>query len=101
MTARSIRRTPTEPSTTAAKARATARTINPPTKRARLISLLKAAGGADVAALSAALGWQQHSTRAALTGLRKAGFSIERTKPDGGNSACYRITAEPTEAAAR
>ena len=101
MTARSNRKTPTKPATTAAKARATARTIKPPTKRARLIGLLKTGGGADVATLSADLGWQQHSTRAALTGLRKAGFSIEKTKPDGGNSACYRITADPSEAAAR
>ena len=101
MKARSNRKTSTKPSTTAAKARATARTMKPPTKRARLIGLLKAAGGADTATLSAALGWQQHSTRAALTGLRKAGFSIERTEPDGGNTACYRITAEPTKAAAR
>ena len=97
MTARSIRKT----STTAAKTRASARTMKPPTKRARLIGLLKAAGRADVATLSDALGWQEHSTRAALTGLRKAGFSIERTKSDGGNSACYRITADPTEAVAR
>ena len=101
MKARSNRKTSTKPSTTAAKARATARTMKPPTKRARLIGLLKAAGGADTATLSAALGWKQHSTRAALTGLRKAGFSIERTKSDGGNSACYRITAEPTEATAQ
>ncbi len=101
MKARSNRRTPTKPATTAEKARASARTMKPPTKRARLISLLKVAGGADVATLSAALGWQQHSTRAALTGLRKTGFSIEKTKPDGGNSACYRIMAEPTKATAR
>ncbi len=101
MTARSNRKTPTKPTTTAEKTRASARTMKPPTKRARLIGMLKAGGGADVATLSDALGWQQHSTRAALTGLRKAGFSIERSTPDGGNSACYRITAEPTEAAAR
>ncbi len=71
------------------------------TKRARLIGLLKAAGGADTATLSAALGWQQHSTRAALTGLRKAGFTIERTTPDGAGAATYRITAEPKEVLAQ
>jgi len=101
MTARSNRKTSTKPSTTAAKARATARTMKPPTKRARLIGLLKAAGGADTATLSAALGWQQHSTRAALTGLRKTGFSIERTTPDGARAATYRITAEPKEVLAQ
>ncbi len=44
MTARSNHKTSTKPSTTAAKARATARTMKPTTKRARLIGLLKAAG---------------------------------------------------------
>ncbi len=101
MTARSKRRTPTKPSTRAAKARATAGTMKPPTKRARLIGLLKTGGGADVATLSAALGWQQHSTRAALTGLRKTGFTVERTTPDGAGAATYRITAEPKEVLAQ
>jgi hypothetical protein len=71
------------------------------TKRARLIGLLKAAKGSDVAALSGELGWQHHSTRAALTGLRKAGFIIEQTRSEGGSPACYRIMASPVEAAAR
>ncbi len=35
--------------------------MKPPTKRARLIGMLKTGGGADVATLSDALGWQQHS----------------------------------------
>ena len=65
------------------------------TKRARLIDLLKRANGSDVAALSRELGWQQHTTRAALTGLRKAGFSIKRVQTEGGRAASYRITTEP------
>jgi len=65
------------------------------TKRARLIGMLKAPKGADVSQISHKLGWQQHTTRAALTGLRKAGFTIERTTSDGGGASCYRITAEP------
>ncbi len=101
MKARSNRKTSTKTSTTAAKARATAKMMKPPTKRARLIGLLKAAGGAAVATLSADLGWQQHSTRAALTGLRKAGFTIERTTPEGARTATYHITAEPKEVLAQ
>ncbi len=101
MTARTTRKILTAPATAPAKARATAKTIKPPTKRARLIGLLTAAGGADTATLSAALGWQQHSTRAALTGLRKAGFTIERTTPEGARAATYHITAEPKEVLAR
>ncbi len=68
------------------------------TKRARLIGLLKRANGSDVATLSRELGWQQHTTRAALTGLRKAGFSIERVQGEGGRAASYRITAEKAAA---
>ncbi len=56
MKARSNRKTSTKPSTTAAKIRATAKMMKPPTKRARLIGLLKTGGGADVATLSDALG---------------------------------------------
>lgn len=65
------------------------------TKRARLIGLLKTAKGSDVETLSQELGWQHHSTRAALTGLRKAGFTIERVQSEGGAPSRYRITAEP------
>ena len=48
MTARSNRKTPTKPATTAEKTRASANTTKPPTKRARLIGMLKTGGGADV-----------------------------------------------------
>ena len=71
------------------------------TKRARLISMLKGAKGADVPTLSRKLGWQAHSTRAALTGLRKAGFVIERKQSEGGGPSSYRITVEPDAANAR
>jgi len=66
------------------------------TKAAILRRLLTRKNGADLAALQLATGWQPHSVRAALSGLRKAGFSIERTdaaKPGG--TATYRITAGP------
>ena len=42
------------------------------TKKAQLIKLLGRKSGADIVALSDKLGWQQHTTRAALSGLRKA-----------------------------
>jgi hypothetical protein len=40
-----------------------------------------------------------HTTRAALTGLRKQGFSIERKREDGSDS-IYRIVSAPAAAAA-
>lgn len=64
------------------------------TKQAQLIKLLKAKTGKDIAALSDALGWQQHTTRAALSRLRSAGFEILREVPKSGAAARYRITAE-------
>ena len=79
-----------------------ARTTKPrETKRAQLIRMLKAAKGTDVARISKTLGWQKHTTRAALTGLRKAGFTIERVASDGDGASVYRITAEPSAGPAR
>jgi hypothetical protein len=46
-----------------------------------------------------ATGWLPHTTRAALTGLRKRGFAIERTREEGSNS-IYRIVSAPVAAAA-
>ena len=61
--------------------------------------LLARKSGADLAALQNATGWQPHSVRAALSGLRKAGYTIDRVPPKTeGGTAVYRITAEPAGA---
>jgi hypothetical protein len=39
-----------------------------------------------------ATGWLPHTTRAALTGLRKRGYAVVRERIDGGNS-IYRIAS--------
>lgn len=70
------------------------------TKKSQLIALLKVKGGKDIAAISEKFGWQQHTTRAALSGLRKAGFEITREVPKSGGVARYRIAAEPEAATA-
>ena len=49
------------------------------TKIARVQGMLERPSGATVEALCKTTGWQAHSVRAALTGLRKAGHVIERT----------------------
>lgn len=59
------------------------------TKNAAVISLLERDDGATLAELIAATGWLPHTTRAALTGLRKKGQAVERTKR--GDETCYRI----------
>ncbi len=59
-------------------------------KQALVISMLSAKAGATIDALIDATGWLPHTTRAALTGLRKRGFSVERTRTDG-EASVYRI----------
>lgn len=63
----------------------------PGTKTAAVIALLERGGGATLAELIAATSWLAHTTRAALTGLRKKGHAIERTKC--GEETCYHIVA--------
>lgn len=65
------------------------------TKKAQLIQMLGRKAGADVAAISAKFGWQPHSTRAALTGLRKSGYVLDGEKPGNGKPLRYRITDKP------
>ena len=49
-------------------------------KIARVITLLQRSEGATLGELVEATGWLPHTTRAALTGLKKKGHTIERTK---------------------
>ena len=46
-----------------------------------------------------ATGWLPHTTRAALTGLRKRGYRIERQRSDEGKS-IYRIVLASAHAVA-
>ena len=75
----------------------TSRTTPPrETKAAILRKLLGRKNGADIGTLQSATGWQPHSVRAGISGLRKAGYTIDRTyaaKPGG--TATYRITGGP------
>lgn len=67
-------------------------------KKAQLIRLLSAKAGADAIAISSKLGWQPHTTRAAITGLKKAGYEITTEKPDPDKPTRYRIAAKPRAA---
>jgi DNA-binding transcriptional regulator PaaX len=55
-----------------------------------MIALLRRLEGATLDDLTAATGWQAHTARAALTGLKKKGHEIEREKVD--STSRYRIT---------
>jgi hypothetical protein len=67
------------------------------TKKDRLVRLLKAGAGRDIATLSRELGWQPHTTRAALTRLRRAGYAIEKLPPQDNGGSRYRIAGEASE----
>jgi hypothetical protein len=71
-----------------------AKTLTPRggSKLARVIDLLQQPDGATIVALRDATGWLPHTTRAALTGLRKRGYAVARERIDGGES-IYRIAA--------
>jgi hypothetical protein len=68
------------------------------TKQALVIEMLCAEKGATLDTLIGATGWLPHTTRAALTGLSKRGFSIERSCEEGSDS-IYRIVSAAVAAA--
>ena len=67
------------------------------TKKDQLIKLLGSKSGADIKSLSEKLGWQQHTTRAAMSGLRKAGYEVAAEKPAKGGMSKFRILSVPAE----
>jgi Protein of unknown function (DUF3489) len=68
-------------------------------KQALVLDMLKRPEGATLAALVGATGWLPHTTRAALTVLRRRGFAIEREAGQGGSASIYRIAAHVQNAA--
>lgn len=63
-------------------------------KLALVVDLLTRDRGATIEDLTAATGWLPHTTRAALTRLRKRGFGFERFNGDRGGASIYRLEAE-------
>jgi hypothetical protein len=63
-----------------------------PSKKASILALLQRPQGAAIGDLTDATGWQVHSVRAALTGLRKEGKALLRVKDEGGVTH-YRFAA--------
>lgn len=60
-------------------------------KIAKVIALLQRDEGATLDEMIKATGWLPHTARAAMTGLRKKGHTIERSKRC--ETTCYRIMA--------
>ncbi len=61
-----------------------------PSKAATVRKLLSRAKGASIAELRQSTGWQPHSIRAYLSGLRKKGFVLVREQ-HGESGTLYRI----------
>jgi hypothetical protein len=75
----SVARPPSTPSTPARKPGE----IRAGTKQALLVDTLERPDGASIQEIVDATGWLPHTTRAALTGLKKRGFEITSEKVEG------------------
>jgi Protein of unknown function (DUF3489) len=69
-------------------------------KLATVIDLLQRSDGATISNLIEATGWLSHTTRAALTGLRKRGYAVVRERTGEGDS-IYRVAGPATAGADR
>jgi Protein of unknown function (DUF3489) len=66
------------------------------TKLARVLQLLQRDCGATLEELIAATDWLPHTTRAALTGLRKRGYSVTIDRSDKKRGSTYRARSDET-----
>jgi hypothetical protein len=73
------------------KANASAGPQKAPSKQLQLAALVARDEGATLEQMVAATGWLPHTTRAALTGLKKKGYVISSDKVDGVRT--YRAVA--------
>jgi hypothetical protein len=71
------------------------------TKHDRVLALLRSAGGATIAGMMRATGWQPHSVRGFLAGVvkRKLGLNLASEKTNSGR--LYRIVGEKSTSANR
>ena len=67
----------------------------PPSKTSLVLGMLQRAGGTTLEKMVEATGWLPHTTRAAVTGLRKKGHNVTRSKVDGETR--YTVTAAPVQ----
>lgn len=66
------------------------------TKLARILELLQRDCGATLEELIAATDWLPHTTRAALTGLRKRGYTVTIDRSDKERGSTYRARSDET-----
>jgi len=81
----------TQPTAREQTAPLSSKTARTGSKIATVVAMLERPEGATLDEMVEATGWLPHTTRAALTGLRKKGRAIAKTKR--GDATCYRIEA--------
>jgi hypothetical protein len=64
----------------------------PLTKSATIITAMSGTAGATLGDICSTTGWQPHSARAFLSGLRKKGHNILKTSRD--HATCYHIAPD-------
>jgi hypothetical protein len=69
-------------------------------KKARIIAMLRAPGGATIEAMARAAKWQPHSVRGFLAGVVRKKLGLTLVSADGENGRIYRITDRMASAAA-
>ncbi len=85
------RRMAREPKFEAVTSKTTRAPVNHPNKTDLVLDLLKRPEGATIAQLVEVTGWLPHTTRAALTGLKKKGHVVTSERVEGLRH--YRIGA--------
>ena len=69
-------------------------------KKALIIAMLRAPGGATIEAMARAAKWQPHSVRGFLAGVVRKKLGLTLVSADGANGRVYRITDRTASAAA-
>ena len=69
-------------------------------KKAHIIAMLRAPGGATIEAMARAAKWQPHSVRGFLAGVVRKKLGLTLVSADGANGRVYRITDRTASAAA-
>jgi len=64
-------------------------------KQDQLIALLSKPNGARISVIVERLGWQAHTARAAVSGLRKRGFEVATSKSPKTGEIVYAIRTRP------
>lgn len=67
----------------------------PTSKKDQLVALLSKPNGARISVIAERLGWQTHTVRAALSGLRKQGVEVAASKSPKTGETVYAIVAPP------